>query len=287
MNDQSVPGVIAFDINKDSRSPLTYTTPSSRWKAVTTRDARATNAFVYAVVTTRIYCRPDCRARLARRANVVFYDNNSEAEHNGFRACKRCKPNSHPISTPLRPEHESPLGTLTSRPAATEPLPPNADADDVRTKIYRAVQLIRQSALEGQQLSLAQLSQEVGLSKWHLQRVFKRLQGVTPREMAEQMIDMQANESTTGDHTVTWTSYNQGMIEVEYDGQSRTSLDPSATSGSSSEGILTPVNWLEGSMPTVINEHASLDVDVENLLKDLFPELCGDDQIIDPIVELS
>ncbi|KAM0722921.1 hypothetical protein Q7P37_001119 [Cladosporium fusiforme] len=69
-----------------------YTTSSARWQATSTRAPASSTAFVYAVRTTRIFCRPTCKARLARRSNVTFYDTAAEAQAAGFRACKRCKP---------------------------------------------------------------------------------------------------------------------------------------------------------------------------------------------------
>ncbi|MDQ9204911.1 Ada metal-binding domain-containing protein [Cronobacter sakazakii] len=49
-----------------------FTSEHARWQAVESRDARADNAFVFAVVTTGIFCRPSCRARRPLRENVRF-----------------------------------------------------------------------------------------------------------------------------------------------------------------------------------------------------------------------
>ncbi|EXJ67309.1 uncharacterized protein A1O5_09322 [Cladophialophora psammophila CBS 110553] len=213
-----------------STSPSsTYRSETARWKALVARDPQATNAFVYAVVTTKIYCRPDCRARLARRANVRFFDQAVQAESAGFRACKRCRPNRAKLAyadvSPLSsssPRPESRLGLAlrdefvsgqntpgnrsvssgsvsVSVSAETSPgRDGDVDVDDIHTKIQRAVLLVCHSASEKRQpLSLSQLAGQVGLSKWHLQRVFKKLQGVTPREMAEQIIQAKADGRLT------------------------------------------------------------------------------------------
>lgn len=175
-----------------------YTTPAARWTALTTRDPAATDTFIYAVRTTKIYCRPDCRARLARRANVAFYDNAHQARADGYRACKRCKPDADlrhtkavKVSVPAPAPSNSDGAELAIAPDQNQtqepPTNPGEDEDDARTKIKHAVQMIQQSALQGSKLSLAQLSKEVGWSKWHLHRVFKQLQGMTPREMADGM----------------------------------------------------------------------------------------------------
>jgi AraC family transcriptional regulator, regulatory protein of adaptative response / methylated-DNA-[protein]-cysteine methyltransferase len=63
------------------------------WRATVARDARADGTFVLAVRSTHIYCRPSCPARRPLRRNVVFFRTGVEAEREGFRACKRCRPN--------------------------------------------------------------------------------------------------------------------------------------------------------------------------------------------------
>jgi AraC family transcriptional regulator, regulatory protein of adaptative response / methylated-DNA-[protein]-cysteine methyltransferase len=66
----------------------------ARWAAVVGRDASADGRFYYSVRTCGVYCRPSCKARPALRKNVGFHATCAEAEQAGFRACKRCKPNS-------------------------------------------------------------------------------------------------------------------------------------------------------------------------------------------------
>ena len=44
-----------------------------------------------AVKTTRIYCRPSCSAR-PKPENVTTYRTREAAERDGYRACKRCRP---------------------------------------------------------------------------------------------------------------------------------------------------------------------------------------------------
>src|SRR5262245_11583442 len=64
----------------------------NRWNAVLRRDAAFDGAFVFAVVTTGIYCRPSCPARRPLRKNVRFFTRPRAAEREGFRACRRCRP---------------------------------------------------------------------------------------------------------------------------------------------------------------------------------------------------
>ena len=44
-----------------------------------------------AVRTTKIYCRPSCSAR-PKRENMTTYETREAAERDGYRACKRCRP---------------------------------------------------------------------------------------------------------------------------------------------------------------------------------------------------
>src|SRR5258707_13824684 len=63
-----------------------------RWEAVLARDRRVDGRFVYAVTSTGVYCRPSCPSRRPRRDRVRFFDAPAAARAEGFRACKRCKP---------------------------------------------------------------------------------------------------------------------------------------------------------------------------------------------------
>jgi AraC family transcriptional regulator of adaptative response/methylated-DNA-[protein]-cysteine methyltransferase len=127
--------------------------PDLAWDAVIRHDRRFDGRFVYGVRTTGVYCRPSCASRRPNRRNVHFFADPTAAEAEGFRACRRCRP----------------------RAVAVE------DAD------VRAVRLASRT-LDGRldaPPTLAQLGSEVGLSPWHLQRVFKRVVGVSPREWVE------------------------------------------------------------------------------------------------------
>ena len=70
--------------------------PTERWQAVLARDRRFDGAFVYAVRSTGIYCRPSCASRRPRRSQVTFFPIPEAAEREGFRACRRCHPADAP-----------------------------------------------------------------------------------------------------------------------------------------------------------------------------------------------
>ncbi|WP_316520600.1 DNA-3-methyladenine glycosylase 2 family protein [Kitasatospora brasiliensis] len=69
-----------------------------RYRAVDSRDARFDGVFFMAVTSTGIYCRPSCPAVTPKRVNCVFYPSAAAAQGAGFRACRRCRPDSVPGS---------------------------------------------------------------------------------------------------------------------------------------------------------------------------------------------
>ncbi|MGW6457879.1 AlkA N-terminal domain-containing protein [Streptomyces sp. NPDC055078] len=67
-------------------------------RAVRSKDARFDGWFFTAVLTTRIYCRPSCPAVPPKARNMTFYPSAAACQQAGFRACKRCRPDSSPGS---------------------------------------------------------------------------------------------------------------------------------------------------------------------------------------------
>ncbi|WP_446666160.1 AlkA N-terminal domain-containing protein [Flexivirga sp. B27] len=74
------------------------TDPQTCMAAVRSRDARFDGWFVTAVRTTGIYCRPSCPATPPKARNITFYPSAAAAQAQGFRACKRCRPDASPGS---------------------------------------------------------------------------------------------------------------------------------------------------------------------------------------------
>jgi len=127
-----------------------FTDSHTRWRAITTRDPAAHFAFLYGVTSTKIYCRPTCAARCARRANVVFYDTVEQARADGFRACQRCKPDD----TLFMGDREETAG--------------------------QTLALLRTSNGNlAMRKSIKQLAAEVGVTPSYLCRVFKQTMGMT------------------------------------------------------------------------------------------------------------
>jgi len=148
------------------------------WAAIEARDRRFDGAFVYAVRTTGVYCRPSCPSRRALRANVSFHGTPDEAEAAGFRECKRCRPRS---------------ASATSGEAAV-----------ARAKAYLEANADRR-------VSLAELADEVGMSLFHLQRTFRRVVGLSPRAYADaRRVDQLKTRLKRGD-TVSRATYEAGF----------------------------------------------------------------------------
>lgn len=144
---------------------MEFLTDQARWTAVSTRNLAAAHSFVYCVTTTRIYCRPSCPSRLARRANVIFHSTAVAAEAAGFRPCKRCQPSSSSLSSSER------LETKSSCLLGGHHLQGSAIED--------ACRFIRGSVEEPR---LRELAARAGLTESYFHRVFKKLVGATPRE---------------------------------------------------------------------------------------------------------
>ncbi|RAK73953.1 uncharacterized protein BO72DRAFT_451282 [Aspergillus fijiensis CBS 313.89] len=130
----------------------------ARWLALTHRAPSSHSAFIYGVKSTKIYCRPTCAARLARRANVEFFDTAEQARAAGFRPCKRCQPDCASFVGEREGLVARVIALLRVQPAGLSS--PSSGAPHMR-------------------LRLKDLAQEAGVTPSYLCRVFKRMMGVT------------------------------------------------------------------------------------------------------------
>lgn len=128
--------------------PITPSTDERRWAAVLARDATVDGAFVYAVTSTGVFCRPSCPSRRPHRDRVRFFESAAAAEQAGFRPCRRCQPASR--------------------------------VNGVAAPIARAAAYLARHVDEPVRLS--RLAEIAALSPSHFQRQFTRALGVSPRE---------------------------------------------------------------------------------------------------------
>ncbi|MGC1851010.1 MAG: Ada metal-binding domain-containing protein, partial [Solirubrobacterales bacterium] len=68
------------------------------YRFMRSRDPRYDGFFFVGVLSTGIYCRPSCPARLPKRRNVRLFQSVAAAQGAGLRACKRCDPDAAPGS---------------------------------------------------------------------------------------------------------------------------------------------------------------------------------------------
>jgi methylphosphotriester-DNA--protein-cysteine methyltransferase len=154
----------------------------TKYSLITARDPSAEGRFFYAVKTTKIFCRPTCKARLARRHNVEFFDTTAQAQEAGYRPCKRCLP----LLATYHPEAD---------------------------KIKKACDFLN-ALPEGAPLpGLERLAKEVGLTKHHFHRLFKRETGVTPRDYA--LARRRASLSETSASTTTRISTPSSNVDFQ------------------------------------------------------------------------
>jgi AraC family transcriptional regulator of adaptative response/methylated-DNA-[protein]-cysteine methyltransferase len=148
------------------------------WEAVLERDRRFDGQFVYGVASTKVYCRPSCPSRRPSRDQVTFFDSSRLAEAAGFRACRRCRPES-------------------------------AEGPETERRIEQARRYLDEHYDEP--VTLQQLAGEIGMSPYYLQRAFKRLVGSSPKEYRDMRRMEQFKTSLKRGETVTNATYEAGF----------------------------------------------------------------------------
>ena len=137
----------------DQQMSMWNDTQDDLWQAVMAKDSRFDGTFVFAVSSTKIYCRPSCPSRRPGRERVSYFRLPAAAEQAGFRACRRCRP---------------------KRTTSTDPQV---------EMVQRACRYIETQ--DESSVTLADLGKHIGISAFHLQRVFKKVMGITPRQYAD------------------------------------------------------------------------------------------------------
>jgi AraC family transcriptional regulator of adaptative response / DNA-3-methyladenine glycosylase II len=132
------------------------------YRALVSRDARFDGVFFVGVTSTRVYCRPVCRAAKPRADRCRYYASAAAAERDGFRPCLRCRPELAPGGTP----------------AAAAP-----SVDAVARLAHAAAGRIAAGALDRGPLET--LAADLGVSSRHLRRAVERELGASPAELAQ------------------------------------------------------------------------------------------------------
>lgn len=149
-----------------------------RWKSLAERDSNADGTYFYGVTSTGIYCRPSCPSRRPRADRVRFFDTTTDARQAGFRACKRCRPDTVGLAQP--------------------------GVDAVR----RASAYLASHA--DQQVTLGRLARVAAMSPHHLQRRFKAIVGLSPREFQAAVRAGKLRTSLRDGRDVTTAIYEAG-----------------------------------------------------------------------------
>ncbi len=164
-------------LNLSNMVEMAANSEKTRWRAVVNRDAGQDGRFVFAVSSTGVFCRPSCPARRPRRENVQFFHTPDEAERAGYRACLRCRPKAAGLNR--------------------------------QNAIVKAMCRFIEQHLD-EPITLSRLSKEFRQSPFHLQRTFKAVLGVTPREYVDSCRVNQFKNNLRSGHSVTRAMYDAG-----------------------------------------------------------------------------
>jgi AraC family transcriptional regulator of adaptative response/methylated-DNA-[protein]-cysteine methyltransferase len=162
------------------------------WRAVQNRDKGADGTFVYAVRSTGIYCKPSCPSRKPRREQVDFFPLPAVAEQKGFRSCKRCKPQFARVQDP-----RTDAVARICREIDQQVQSGDGPADGGGRSDFR--------------LTLPELSASNGMSAHQLDRAFRRVMSISPRQYADaQRMKLLKTRLKKGDD-VTTALYDAGF----------------------------------------------------------------------------
>jgi AraC family transcriptional regulator of adaptative response/methylated-DNA-[protein]-cysteine methyltransferase len=163
-----------------------------RWQAVQARDRSADGAFVYAVRSTGIYCRPSCASRKPRREQVEFFSLPEAAEQRGFRACLRCRPRLARLSDPR--------AAVVARVCREIEAQIDADGGKIGDGEGREMRM-----------TLGSLSASEGMSAHQLERAFRSVMGISPRQYADARRMRRLKSSLRKGDDVTTALYDAGF----------------------------------------------------------------------------
>lgn len=180
----------------------------SRWQAVLNRNGASDGNFVFAVSSTGIYCRPSCPSKRPKRENVTFFRRPQEAETAGYRECLRCRPKA-----------------ITGNP---------------RQELIKSVCRYIEQHLD-EPVTLSRLGAQFHQSPFHLQRTFKAVLGITPKQYVDSCRMRGFRQKLKAGHSVT-----RAMHDAGYSSTSRLYSRTSAELG------MEPAKYRRGAIATPI-----------------------------------
>jgi AraC family transcriptional regulator, regulatory protein of adaptative response / DNA-3-methyladenine glycosylase II len=128
------------------------------YRALETRDARFDGLLFVGVTSTGIYCRPVCPARTPHFQYCRFFGSAAAAQESGFRPCLRCRPETAPDLASWR-------GTSNT--------------------VSRALALIADGGLDGDDANVERLAERLGVGDRQLRRLFLDHLGASPIAVAQ------------------------------------------------------------------------------------------------------
>jgi len=149
------------------------------WQAVLTNDKSYNGVCFYGVLSTGVYCRFHCSSKRPLRENTRFFFSREGAEKAGFRPCKRCRPDS-----------------------AEEPI-----IGHIASKVLAVCRYIESCDYIP---TLEELSEQVQLSSFHLQRVFKQALGISPRNYADAHRQLRFKKALQAGDEIALATYDAG-----------------------------------------------------------------------------
>ena len=164
---------VQFAAMKPSSKRVEPIDTESAWQQLCERDR--SGRFFYAVTTTGVFCRPECKSRRPLKQNVKFFSTVMDAQNAGFRACKRCKP----------------LSAASGR-----------SLDQVRMHLENNLD---------RAVPLNELGRVAGMSPFTVQRAFKQEMGVSPLQYQRSLRAARLRDALKQQGRVTDAIYDAGF----------------------------------------------------------------------------
>lgn len=146
-----------------------------RWQTVVSKERSTEQPFLYAVVTTGVFCRPGCPSRQPNRENVRFFDSCKQAMQAGYRPCKRCQP-----------------------------------IDDGQPEWTLVIDICRWIEANPTESDLASLARTTGYTSTYLHKRFRDATGITPFQYAKALRQQTSYRELADQPTVTQAMQQAG-----------------------------------------------------------------------------